>query len=388
MKESGGDTAGTANQRLKSAQSIWLKIHRWLGLTIGLPLAIIGLSGSLIMLFGTFVSWQHGDILEAPYVDKSQYSPPTEWISAARLQFGPKFEIAAIAAPHSSPLASSAALVIGHTRSGPEGDNHKIVALNPDTAKIRGSFDLETTYGFIPNIIHTSLLIPFVGLDIVAIIGIITLLSVGSGLYLWWPRPNQWRRSLTYRPGLRGLAKLRNLHDFVAIYATVGLVLLSATGVWMLKPNWVDPVISPISKVRSEPAATSDTSKCKTPTTAESALVIASKRFPEKSVALLLTPEDNSPYFDVGMSSADDINPRDGDTSVLVDARCPRIASIIEGASLTAAESAKKWTVPMHNGEAFGIVGQALVFMAGLALPTLYVTGFILWWRKRKYRKA
>lgn len=378
------------SRALINARALWLKIHRWLGLSIGLPLAVVGLTGSLIMLFGTFVSWQHGDVLQAPDVAPSTYQSADKWIAATRAEFGSQFEVAAVAAPHRSPLASNAALIIGHTHTGPEGANHKVVALDPNTAKVRGSFDLETTYAFIPNIIHSSLMIPAIGLNIVASIGVISLLSIISGLYLWWPSTGRWRRALSLKLSLKGLARITNFHNIVAVYATIGLAILSATGVWILKPHWIDPAVDMFSTIEKAPDASVERNPaaCASPTDAADAIGLALARFPDKSLSMMRAPEGASGYFKVALNSSNDINPRDGDTSVFVDAKCPRLVKLIDHASLSAGDKAKKWAVPMHNGASLGLIGEILVFLAGLALPTLYVTGVIMWWRKRKYRQT
>lgn len=39
-----------------------------------------------------------------------------------------------------------------------------------------------------------------------------------------------------------------------------------------------------------------------------------------------------------------------------------------------------------HNGELLRLPGRILIFMAGLALPTLWVTGLLAWARKRRIR--
>ena len=45
------------------------------------------------------------------------------------------------------------------------------------------------------------------------------------------------------------------------------------------------------------------------------------------------------------------------------------------------------WMRAIHFGDAFGLPWRALVFLMGLALPTLAVTGSILWWMRRRMRR-
>lgn len=42
------------------------------------------------------------------------------------------------------------------------------------------------------------------------------------------------------------------------------------------------------------------------------------------------------------------------------------------------------WQYALHPGRAFGPAGQALVILGGIATISACVTGFLLWWRRRK----
>ena len=50
----------------------------------------------------------------------------------------------------------------------------------------------------------------------------------------------------------------------------------------------------------------------------------------------------------------------------------------------SARETFADWQWPLHSGQAFGWAGRVLVFLSGLAYPVIYVTGFRMWWRKRR----
>jgi uncharacterized iron-regulated membrane protein len=42
------------------------------------------------------------------------------------------------------------------------------------------------------------------------------------------------------------------------------------------------------------------------------------------------------------------------------------------------------WQYPLHSGKAFGAVGRWIVFASGLVTCMLIVTGWVLWWRRRR----
>jgi uncharacterized iron-regulated membrane protein len=52
----------------------------------------------------------------------------------------------------------------------------------------------------------------------------------------------------------------------------------------------------------------------------------------------------------------------------------------------TAGETFLDWQWPLHSGQAFGWPGRLAVFVGGLACPIIYVTGVLMWRRKRRSR--
>lgn len=58
----------------------------------------------------------------------------------------------------------------------------------------------------------------------------------------------------------------------------------------------------------------------------------------------------------------------------------------IYSAAMTPADTYFAWQFPLHNGEAFGLPGRLVVFVSGLVPCGLYVTGILIWARKRRGR--
>ena len=371
-------------------RAIWLFVHRWMGVILGLPVAILGLTGSLILLVPMMLAMQHGDLLTLNAGPQEKFQAPSAWVSAVRAVNDEKLEIIAVSAPNKSPIASDTALIVGHTHVGPQGHYHRVFSVDPYTSKLKGYYDFETSYAFITTAIHTSLMIPMIGLDIVAILGVIMVISIVTGLYLWWPRPKALRAAFTFRTNSRGIARWFNLHNVLGIYTALALLVLSVTGVWILRPEWIEPGVKLVSPIRSAPAETmiAKAGSCPLPTSAEQALSLAAQKLPGREIAYLLSPEDDRKFFEVNMSSSLDWNRRDGDTTVFVDPVCPRVVGVTDSRTLSAGEATKRATVPFHNGLAFGLFGQIMVFLAGLSLPIFYLSGMILWWQRRKCRKS
>jgi uncharacterized iron-regulated membrane protein len=382
-------SAKRQTSRLGKQRAFWLFCHRWMGVILGLPVALIGFTGSLILLVPMLLGLQHGDLLQ-PQSAIGTYTQPSAWVASARAANSPKLEIIAVSAPNQSPLAAETALVIGHTHEGAEGDYHRVFSVDPYTAKLQGHYDFETSYAFIATAVHTSLLIPVIGLNIVAILGVLLSVSIVTGVYLWWPRGNGWGAAFKFKTKSRGLARWYSLHNVLGIYCAFGLLILSVTGVWLLRPDWVEPAVTIASPIREAPLSTAlaNGHSCAVRTTPEQAISVATAALPDRKLAFLLSPEEDRKFFEVNLTSANDWNARDGDTTVFINPICAQVAKIIDGKTLSGAEVAKRSTVPLHNGRVFGTVGEILVFVIGLSLPIFYVSGLVLWWKRRKFGKA
>jgi uncharacterized iron-regulated membrane protein len=44
------------------------------------------------------------------------------------------------------------------------------------------------------------------------------------------------------------------------------------------------------------------------------------------------------------------------------------------------------WQYPLHSGKAFGAIGRFIIFVSGIVLTVLCVTGIMIWLRKRSAR--
>ncbi len=46
------------------------------------------------------------------------------------------------------------------------------------------------------------------------------------------------------------MARWLTLHNVIAIYAALALIVVSATGVWILRPQWIDPAVGQLTPLR------------------------------------------------------------------------------------------------------------------------------------------
>jgi uncharacterized iron-regulated membrane protein len=78
----------------------------------------------------------------------------------------------------------------------------------------------------------------------------------------------------------------------------------------------------------------------------------------------------------------------DGARRIMLDARTGRIVANRHWADGTPGDTVLAWQLPLHSGQAFGLLGRVLVLLAGIATCSLVVTGYAMWWRKLRARRA
>jgi uncharacterized iron-regulated membrane protein len=215
------------------------------------------------------------------------------------------------------------------------------------------------------------------------------MVSMATGLYLWWPRNRNWRTAFTIKRGTHGRRRLLDLHNVFAVYLYVPLLILAVTGVYFLRPGWIDPM-SLVSTVRiPDPAALAKMSKpgsCPSRTTPGQAAAVAMARYPSSRLAAVTIPGVPDQPLGVQLALPDNLGFK-GQTQVFVERECPVILTVLDANAATAADTFNAVVHPLHFTLMLGPFGQTIVFLAGLLLPLSWVTGLLLWLDKRKNRR-
>ncbi len=184
----------------------WLAAHRYLGFTAGALLVLIGLTGSILVFHLEIDEWLNPDLIRvAPKSGgASAYRPLDEMVAAAlrsmpegaHLVFGqyPRHDGIAFRWNVSVPSRPDA-------RSPMDFELHHVF-VDPYSAEVIGARLVRpaglggavprTFIGFV-FALHYALLLPRFGEPpfgdtVVAIVGMVLIVSLFTGLYLWWPR--------------------------------------------------------------------------------------------------------------------------------------------------------------------------------------------------------
>jgi uncharacterized iron-regulated membrane protein len=112
----------------------------------------------------------------------------------------------------------------------PDGEKRSIY-VNPYTGAVLGTLSVERRLMQLDRMIHRKLLIGKPGEIIMELAACWTLVMVGTGIALWWPRTAfTWRGALWPRFALRGRPLWKSVHAAMGIWLALGAVAFILTG--------------------------------------------------------------------------------------------------------------------------------------------------------------
>ncbi len=209
-------------------RTILFRIHWALGLTAGLVLALMGVTGALMSYEEAVV-----DALNAG---------PLAVEAGARTRLGPEALVARIEAQHPGlrvtglgiPGDPGRAVRVRFAGSGP-GEHPPARYVDPYDGADRGAVAGEATFETI-RALHRWLLIPGGGRGwgrtVTGLCAVALLVFLGTGLYLRWPKLHGWRVWLRRSVARPGRPRWWSLHAVVGTWLIPIYAVLALTGLW------------------------------------------------------------------------------------------------------------------------------------------------------------
>jgi uncharacterized iron-regulated membrane protein len=376
-------------------RKLWLDIHLYLGLVLGALLAVIGPTGSFL------VFWQEIDELMYPSI--FTVAPPPGGEAALR----PLAEIRAAMESALPPGAKSGGFSAPRNATGcyklyyiePASGDVRRLCIDPYTARILGDqlyhskrSPLEHSLMSFMFQLHWSLMLSDLANDgglVVGIAAIILIVSVLTGVILWWPSPGKWAAALTFKRRASPERLNFDLHKLAGISAGLVLLAVLISGISMNLPAtfiWAVERFCPVSAAQSG-NVTSESTDGRLPIGFDQAVAAAGRLYPEGRLSSVGFPANETGVYAVCRKDITELSRFIGTRCVLVDQYSSAVLGTQDPATGTAGDVFMQWQWPLHSGQALGMTGRILVFLTGLACPVLYVTGVIRWLQKRRARR-
>lgn len=361
------------------------KIHLWLGLTSGSVVFILALTGCLY----AFQEEIQNLTQEYRFVEKqnSPFLPPSQLQKIAVKEL-PAKKLHAI--KYNEPHKSVEAIFYNY-----EPFYHYTVYLNPYNGKVLETVDMEK--GFFRFILdgHFYLWLPHeIGQTVVASFTLIFILMIISGFILWYPKNKKAAKQrfwFQWKEGLKWKRKNYDLHNITGFYVMSIALIFAITGlVWgfpwfaycYYKVTGGEKELIYQDPVSVKPKG-ADT---KTANPLDKTWALMQEEYPTAKSIEVHPPETDS------MSIAANANPETG-TYWKIDYRYfdqytleEKQVNHIWGRFPEASNSDKlmRMNYDIHTGAIMGLPGKIFAFLISLLIASLPVTGFLIWWGRKK----
>lgn len=198
-------------------RSIWFHLHFWIGWIAALPIALVCLSGGILIFEEAIFHWEHKELFQ---LEETGTPLSVQQVLDAYRSANPPLIVNHLGIPE-SPNHSYSAFT---TELRPEGRRPARVFLNPYTGRftrLNEEFSISETL----ISVHRRLAGGRTGQLIVGISSIVLIVTCIFGLVLWWPL-----RGRTFaRAWQRGRAL--DWHNALGLVALLPLMLMALTGI-------------------------------------------------------------------------------------------------------------------------------------------------------------
>lgn len=337
-------------------------LHRWSGGLIGLLLAILGLTGTILVWEGSWISLPGA---RDPLVENV---PAIVRIAEREMAAG-------------ATRITFASEEIGLHQVGREGGAGAYVSQHGDTVAAWSSqwqrpelwiFDL-----------HHHLFAGETGELVAGWAGVFGLLFVISGILLWLRGRAKWRPRLLpkkFQPG-----PMVSHHRDLGILAAPLLLLTFLTGTGMVFKDVTAIVLSPFGKMEAR-AKPPEVAPAKGPAPIAAMLLQAKARFPDAALRRLNAPRNPDQPWSITMRQPSEWA-ANGRTRLLFDGT-GRVVNVDDPVRGSRAAAIYEKFLPLHSASVGGLAWKLVMTLSGLGLTILGAFACLsFWFRRAKKRR-
>lgn len=368
-------------------KKIILTIHLWLGLTSGLIVLFLGITGCILAFEREIKN------VTEPYQniqnENKLFLPPSSLKKTAVEQL-PGRVLHSISYGEKNKAAVA-------TFYNAEPEYFYLIYINPYSGEVLKVKDMSKDFFRVVLMGHYYLwLPPKIGQPIVASATLIFLIMLVTGLILWWPKNKAARKQ---RFTIKWNAKWRrvnyDLHNVLGFYVTWIIIFIVVTGLvwgfqWFAKTvYWTASGGKSLLLYEETFSAKNNKTNAVNASPVDAVWQQVSKEYPSSQLIEMHFPENDSASIEAA------INPdaytywktdyHYYDQYTLKELPVKHVYGNFKNATI--ADKILRMNYDVHVGAILGLPGKILVFCASLVAASLPVTGFILWRGKRKKQK-
>jgi uncharacterized iron-regulated membrane protein len=348
------------------------QLHLWVGVVVALYMAIIGITGSVLVFRQELASLD----LPESWRERRTDSPAGAGTVLAHLEaVYPNVRIVSLTAPTSfNPLFVA---TLG-------GAQRISVVCDPVTGEVLGPLPRPAAWLAFVRRLHETLLIRGSGRVWNGVGAAFLLMLAATGLVNWWPGVATWRRALIvdFRRGWRRINF--DLHRAAGFWALLLLSSWAVTGVYFAWPQPISRLVNAWSPaISARPPAISVRPGAGVPDPDIDALIArASTIDPGTRWSGIFFPFGRQAPLQIIMTRPQGDGRQYEDTLYFDPYTGAHLATWQYGVNQSWGDWFLWLQVPLHFGTSWGLVVKLLWFVAGLVLPLLATTGLVMYWNR------
>lgn len=366
-------------------QQLWwrkllFQVHLWTGLSIGLVVLLVGLSGSVIVFYHELYEWQE------PKVELRPGAPALSverLLREARLRY-PDLEITNVYLPVHEGQA------VRLMTSAPDSVRWPYLYLHPQTGELVGETVTREPFLDWAYRLHIYLLAGETGYTVN---GVCAFLAAGmclSGLVLWWPGVKIWARALKVKLGASWKRVNYDLHSVVGFWSAACLALVFLTGAYFRFPEPFIVVVEAVTQSSAQRGSPTVEGRDVPRISAAEAMAIAEREIPDAMTTMLGVPTQPADAYYVRRKRETD-RLHLGSNFLYLDPYNGKVLSKeVDGENQPLARTVLRWFGYIHFGTFGGVATQVLWVFLGLTPGALFCTGFLMYWNRvlsRRWRR-
>jgi sulfite reductase (NADPH) flavoprotein alpha-component len=373
-------------------KKILFQVHWFFGITAGLILALMGISGATVSFQDEILEALNRDVMHVEQ-RAERTLPPVEMVRKVEAQTGK-----VVSMLWADTSGTNAARVVF---TAPPGERRgETRYFDPYTGELKGDVVGQDFFGFMLNF-HRFLTLGDFGRQVTAACTLILMFFCLSGLYLRWPRKAlNWRAWLTLDWAKKGRSFHWDLHSVFGTWCML-FYLMSATTGLMWSYEWYNDGMTRLlgdassSEMRKGGGGKGGRSRAPQPQDPAQAQAtnyeaiwssIQSTAGPElKSYNLRLPTAAGQPAM-VYYLLQDSPHPRALNT-IMLNPTNGKVRNVARYAEKNLPGQLLVSYYALHVGSYFGIVGRIVMTCAALTMPLFFITGWLLYLDRRRKKR-
>lgn len=364
-----------------TARAAWLKVHLYIGLFAGALLALLAATGC-ILVFGEQVDNLLNPQLAVSDAGTERVSSDAV-IAAVEHRYGLR--------PYYLEAPTEGGPYVAFIR-GASGRSTEVNAVRVDPAdgRILGNRRWGGYFVSFIRKLHTDLFLGESGAYIVGGVSLLSLASILTGVYLWWPRAGAVRSALTFHRRRHAAAQSFEIHRICGFYLAGVLCVIVSAGTYLALPGPFTAAVGALSPVTPWPVEVASTRSLPDaqPLALDEVERVVKQYAPGAVITGYQLPEVTDESYVIYYRDLAEPYSKYGRSTLWLDQYDGRILDSREYLRLRAADRYLLSQVLLHNGQILGLPGQWLAFVAGIAITVMYGTGLSIWWTRRGRARA